>query len=241
MNVYTKSSSKSGVWTMLSLSDSILHEESSSAHEAILLDKAGKVAKKSIFELFLSGLGPFFLGATFLAALLPFSSNQYFELSSSFLCGLFLTLFLNKKGVQSLLPISESPPQESQLVIPEKKESETQVLTREKKGGEQSIQYVQLRKQFDEKNQVLSQTRKQLFYLETKLLTLEKTHEEGALQEVVYFQEITKYLAQIQRLNEEVALLSDIITTLLAQKKTGVGRPRKVKVKVVEEDLLSSI
>lgn len=94
----------------------------------------------------------------------------------------------------------------------------------------------QLRAQFDEKSEVLNQTRKDLFLKENELLALHKEMQERALEDT---QAIIIQAKQIQTLEEEVLVLEEIITEHITPKKKAGGRPRKKAQEV--EDILTTI
>jgi predicted nucleic acid-binding Zn-ribbon protein len=78
--------------------------------------------------------------------------------------------------------------------------------------------YKQLQDQFEEKARVLSQTRKDLFHTEGKLLAFEHEKELSAVtpnHESAYFEkEFCRLAAEIASLEEEVAALEDLTSSL---------------------------
>lgn len=102
-------------------------------------------------------------------------------------------------------------------------------------------QYAQLKEQFEEKSDILNQTRKQLFSVESQLLALQKQMEEQDFEEDAHDVVLTEQLRQVEslqnQLEQEVVCLEEIISKLHQPKKTA--RVRKAKTKEqVQEDLL---
>jgi uncharacterized coiled-coil DUF342 family protein len=194
-------------------------------------------------------LGPSFLSLALLAALIksttPSSLSWRIELLVCLILGVALTLLIKKEPEmvkEEPLVAEVEPPVEMIAEITETHEELPPVIDIEVKEEapkeEFEVKYLQLRKQFDEKSQVLNQTRKELFSIENQLLTLQKDAENKTLEEEPYSQVIGNYLYEIQSLSEEVEMLESMINDLLIKKKGG--RPRKAKTKEVE-DFLTSI
>lgn len=95
---------------------------------------------------------------------------------------------------------------------------------------------IQLRKQFEEKSEVLHQTRKQLFIVEGELLALQKEQsEQECAEENAYLRHIQQCEEECTALEQDVLHLHDLVSALLAQKPKG-DRARK---KESEEELFS--
>jgi hypothetical protein len=94
--------------------------------------------------------------------------------------------------------------------------------------NELEIRHRELRKQFEEKSQVLDQTRRQLFLVENELLALRKDKEEEVLEENPHQIQLKHCFAEIHSLEGEVESLQDIVTNLL-KKKTLARKSKKVK------------
>ncbi len=100
--------------------------------------------------------------------------------------------------------------------------------------------YLQLKKQFEEKNQLLHQTRSQLFKIDTELQAVRLEREQIDLlpeEEIVALeQEITTVEEENRQLYELIAVLNESVAS-----KTGsffeVMYPRKKKVKTKSEDV----
>jgi flagellar motility protein MotE (MotC chaperone) len=91
--------------------------------------------------------------------------------------------------------------------------------------------YKQLRTQFDEKSQVLNETRKELFTVENQLLTSKK-QEEDTLQgeneeQTILISDLKELENECQDLEEQVLFLEDIISSF--QEKKKVVRLKKTK------------
>lgn len=88
--------------------------------------------------------------------------------------------------------------------------------------------YLELRKQFEEKSQLLHQTRGELFIMETQVLALRKEQEEALLESSD--QSLIATLVQLQKeneqLDEEVQELRKVITGLLIQEKPKASRKK---------------
>jgi len=94
----------------------------------------------------------------------------------------------------------------------------------------------QLRKQFDEKSEVLHQTRKQLFIVEGQLLTLQKEQsEQECAEEDALLHHVQQCEEECTALEQEVLHLQYLVSALLAQKPKA-GRVRK---KESEEEFFS--
>lgn len=106
------------------------------------------------------------------------------------------------------------------------------------------IRYKQLKEQFEEKSEILYQTRKQLFTMESQFLLLQRQSEEmncDPSQEDVF---LFDHMKQIQEENEQLELhisaLQECISTLLNPKKSN--RPKKQKKDIQrQEDLFNSL
>lgn len=91
--------------------------------------------------------------------------------------------------------------------------------------------YKQLRVQFDEKSDVLSETRKELFFIENQLLTLQKQEEDQAHDENEDQKNLICHLQNLGEectdLEEQVTFLQEIVSSL--QEKKKVSRPKNTK------------
>lgn len=100
--------------------------------------------------------------------------------------------------------------------------------------------YKQLRSQFDEKTQVLNETRKELFSLENNLLTSQKKEQERSLEEDADQRRLIEHLeiltSECQDLEEQVFFLQDIISSL-QEKKTNL----KVKKSKADKELVEKL
>jgi len=108
--------------------------------------------------------------------------------------------------------------------------------------NEQSFEtlYKLLREQFDEKSEVLHQTRKQLFTVESQLLSLQKECEvlscDQKVEDVVVAGDLRRVDEECRDLETEVQQLQEIISEISKQKK--VVRARKPKVRNAQDDSL---
>lgn len=97
--------------------------------------------------------------------------------------------------------------------------------------------FKQLKKQFDEKTEVLNQTRKDLFQLEGRLLAFQKEREDKETEinpaEVVLSNHLKEVEEECKGLEVEVAHLQEFISKLLAKKTPG----RKKKLPAPTADL----
>lgn len=91
------------------------------------------------------------------------------------------------------------------------------------------VQHAQLREQFEEKSEVLHQTRKELFDLESAYLTLKNEIAERACTPVEEHEILTECLKCIQEKEEQIVALEEILSTVLAEKKPSAPRKRKTK------------
>lgn len=94
--------------------------------------------------------------------------------------------------------------------------------------------YKQLRLQFDEKSEVLNQTRKELFHTENQLLALEKEKEVVTFDEDVDQKILVSQMKALEEeredLEDQVLLLQEIISSMQEKKKMMKPRkPRKSK------------
>ncbi|MDR3624853.1 MAG: hypothetical protein P4L16_06930 [Chlamydiales bacterium] len=105
------------------------------------------------------------------------------------------------------------------VAIPSKEEDIELLYAEIKALKEKDAMYKQLRVQFEEKSQVLSQTRVELFELEGKYLALQKEVQEGLFSDDSYLKRLVK-LIHIQEkektsLEREVNTLQEIISELM--------------------------
>lgn len=84
--------------------------------------------------------------------------------------------------------------------------------------------YIELRKQFEEKSQLLHQTRGELFAMETHFLALQKEIEDSKLDS--YDLSFVNYLNDLEQIDEEVKELRQIISGLLSQEKPKTTRKK---------------
>jgi len=93
--------------------------------------------------------------------------------------------------------------------------------------------YMQLREQFEEKSEILHQTRKELFEVEGKLIALQKENQQNMFDfnpgELFLIQQLKEAEEQCQGLESEVETLQNLVSSLLAKKKTSQPKKRKVK------------
>ncbi len=113
-------------------------------------------------------------------------------------------------------------------------------LTEEKSYQMLQTQHVQLKEQFEEKSEVLHQTRRELFLLESQFLTQQKQTEESACS---FSGDDAAYMDYIQRMQEDyldlesqVLALQEFVSVLLQPKKSAAPRKRKTT-KGAQEDL----
>lgn len=179
-------------------------------------------------------IGPFFLMATGITLFLPSARDNHLLISVSLGLGWFITLYLSQKKSAPALPkeylplefIPEHSEEDVSLVIPTKKE-------------EWELKYLQTRHQFEEKQQALRATCKQLFQAENAVLALEKENTEKSLERGRAELELERSLCCIQSLTEEIEVLQETITEITKIKKGG--RPRTKKLIPVEQDLLKDL
>ena len=112
-------------------------------------------------------------------------------------------------------------------------EAESEVV--EEVGKEETEhKYKQLRVQFEEKSQVLHQTRRELFFRENELLVLQYEMEENNIDERSEERDLIGYVAQLENecldLEEQIVSLEEIVSGLLVNKKAP-PRPRKPRKK----------
>ena len=95
------------------------------------------------------------------------------------------------------------------------------------------FQFALLREQFEEKSQILDQTRKELFKVENDYLALQKAFEEKTLEPS---EEILAVLNDLQVLEKEcaqkeevIASLQDFVSSLLSPKKRSPRSSKKSK------------
>lgn len=104
------------------------------------------------------------------------------------------------------------------------------------------LMYHQLRKQFDEKNKVLHETRQQLFYKDTELEAMKIEKEQIALPVDPLIkpmeQEIEGLTFETVSLKEENSQLQDLIASLISQQPKPAARKKKVKSLVQTEAML---
>jgi hypothetical protein len=87
----------------------------------------------------------------------------------------------------------------------------------------------QLRQQFEEKSEILHQTRKQLFIVEGELLALQKEQsEQECAEENATLRHVQQCEEECTALEQDVLHLHDLVSALLAQKRKG-ARTRKKK------------
>jgi chromosome segregation ATPase len=107
----------------------------------------------------------------------------------------------------------------------------------EQKMGLLERNYRQLKAQFEEKSDILNQTRKELFQVEGALFALQSINEQKGLdtipQEMILIDELKQADAHCQELEAELNAMQELITSLVGKKKTTRGR----KTKVAELDL----
>lgn len=107
------------------------------------------------------------------------------------------------------------------------------------KPPELAKQYELLKSQFAEKSEVLHQTRREFFQVESKLLALERECEHNALDsnpnEVLFLHHLGEMEAECKDLEVQLDCLQDLITELLTKKKTS--RPRRSKAKVALQEI----
>lgn len=101
-------------------------------------------------------------------------------------------------------------------------------LEHELEEAQSDKQLIQLRRQFEEKSEVLHQTRKQLFTVEGQLLALQKEQSEQACaEENVYLRHIQQCEEECHALEQDVQHLHDLVSSLLAQKPKGARAHKK--------------
>lgn len=166
-----------------------------------------------------TGLGPFFLIATGVILFFPSSRDNYLLITCSFALGGLITFLLRQRPTLAIL-------EKEYLPIPSVKKDEMEV------------KYLQTRRQFEEKQEMLNETRKQLFQVENTLLVLQKAEEERLYSQDPLEKELEHCVAIIHTLSEEVELLQETITVMNQVKKGG--RPRKPP-KQEEQDFLSQL
>jgi hypothetical protein len=102
------------------------------------------------------------------------------------------------------------------------------------------IQHAQLKEQFDEKSEVLHQTRKELFSLESQYLHLQREQQERACsfseEDAAALRCIQQLQQECQNLRDEILALQDLVSLLLQPKKASLSRKRK-NAKAAQEDL----
>ena len=93
--------------------------------------------------------------------------------------------------------------------------------------------YTALREQFEEKSQVLDETRKNLFRVENELLCLQKLWEEAYRQpseeESAFSRDLNALEQQRQEMEMEIADLQGVISSLIASSKIAAPKKRVVK------------
>jgi chromosome segregation ATPase len=93
--------------------------------------------------------------------------------------------------------------------------------------------YRQLREQFDEKSETLHQTRKELFEVEGKLITLQKESEQKIFDfppdEFSLFEQFKEIEEERDHLESEIKDLQDLVSVLLLRKKASKNRKSKAK------------
>lgn len=106
------------------------------------------------------------------------------------------------------------------------------------------IQYKQLRSQFDEKSDVLNETRKELFFVENELLTLQKQEEDLAHDENEEQKNLISHLQNLEvecsDLEDQVELLQDIVSSLQEKKKVSRSKKSKTEAEASIEKLLEN-
>jgi DNA gyrase/topoisomerase IV subunit A len=201
--------------------------------------------------IWLSLLGPFLLAATLCAAgmqlFTEWGALWRIEWIFSFFLGILVIFLCQKELIIPLVKRNEEDQRNidelgRQLKIFEKQQPsllKSSLLQPEKKEDQQKAEYRELRKQFEEKSEQLASARKELFLIESELLAQRKENEERALEENIQEKGLSHHFIEIQNLEEEVGFLQEIITGLLAKKKTAAPRkPRKKR--EVTPDLFES-
>jgi len=106
------------------------------------------------------------------------------------------------------------------------------------------MQYKQLRAQFDEKSDVLNETRKELFSIENQLLTLQKQEEDLAHDENEEQKNLISHLQNLELecsdLEDQVELLQDIVSSLQEKKKVTRSKKTKTDAEASIEKLLET-
>ena len=91
------------------------------------------------------------------------------------------------------------------------------------------VQHVQLREQFEEKSEVLHQARKELFALESVYLTLKNEIAERACTPLEEHSVLARCLEQLQRGEEQILALEEILSAVFSEKKSSAPRKHKAK------------
>jgi hypothetical protein len=90
-------------------------------------------------------------------------------------------------------------------------------------------QHAQLREQFEQKSEILHQTRKELFALESAYLTLKNEIGERICAPVEEHFVLAQCLEQMQEKEEQILVLEEIISLIVVEKKPSAPRKRKTK------------
>ncbi len=128
---------------------------------------------------------------------------------------------------------------DAQAQLIQLKNQEKPIILQEENCPEEQMQLSQmqgqhglLREQFDEKSEVLNQTRKELFHMENAFLALQKAQDEKALtsseENLGLMKDLKELEEQCTDLEAQVQNLQEIITSLSAPKKR-VTRTRKLR------------
>ncbi|MFI5343944.1 MAG: hypothetical protein ACHQUC_06965 [Chlamydiales bacterium] len=114
----------------------------------------------------------------------------------------------------------------NQMTILEQKREELLQIDSNTRGVE--CLYIQLRKQFQEKSEVLDQTRKELFAAQEALLCLEKEQEEKEIfsqteSEAVLLHEYSKLLTDYESMQQEIECLESLVGCLINLRNTRMS------------------
>ena len=101
--------------------------------------------------------------------------------------------------------------------------------------------YKQLKQQFEEKSEVLHQTRRELFQVEGKLVALQKECEQSAIDlnpnELVLIDHLKEVEEECKDLETQVECLQELVSELISKKKTTRTKKAKSKEDSLKADL----
>ncbi|HSW86954.1 MAG TPA: hypothetical protein VLG49_05585 [Rhabdochlamydiaceae bacterium] len=92
--------------------------------------------------------------------------------------------------------------------------------------------YIQLKQQFQDKSEILNETRKELFHVENTLLALQKECEQNTIdlnpEEITLTNHLKEVEEECKDLENQVECLQELVTELIGKKKTRKSRKAKL-------------